>query len=30
MFIEQDVTYWATSGRAMLRQNLEEKFGKLP
>jgi hypothetical protein len=29
-FIEQDITYWASSGRAMLRKWLEEKFGPLP
>jgi hypothetical protein len=30
LFIEQDITYWATSGRAMLRKGFEEKFGPLP
>jgi hypothetical protein len=30
MFIEQDITYWAASGRAMLRGHFEEKFGRLP
>lgn len=30
LFIEQDITYWATSGRVMLRRGLEEKFGRLP
>ena len=30
LFIEQDITYWATSGRAMLRRGFEEKFGRLP
>lgn len=30
LFIEQDITYWATSGRAMLRRHFEDKFGQLP
>src|SRR5436309_3805828 len=30
LFIEQNITYWATSGRAMLRSFLEGKFGPLP
>lgn len=30
LFIEQDITYWATSGRAMLRRGFEEQFGRLP
>lgn len=30
LFIEQDITYWATSGRAMLRKGFEAKFGPLP
>ncbi len=29
-FIEQDVTYWTDSGRHMLRDGFEDKFGKLP
>ena len=29
-FIEQDVTYWTDSGRHMLRDSFDEKFGKLP
>lgn len=30
LFIEQDITYWASSGRAMLRRGFEDKFGPLP
>ncbi|MEI7851476.1 MAG: hypothetical protein WCH86_06545 [Kiritimatiellales bacterium] len=29
-FIEQDVTYWTESGRHMLRDGFEGRFGKLP
>lgn len=29
-FIEQDVTYWTDSGRHMLRDGFESRFGKLP
>jgi hypothetical protein len=29
-FIEQDVTYWTESGRHMLRNAFEGKFGKFP
>jgi hypothetical protein len=29
-FIEQDVTYWTDSGRHMLRDGFESKFGKFP
>jgi hypothetical protein len=29
-FIEQDVTYWTESGRHMLRQAFEAKFGTFP
>ena len=29
-FIEQDVTYWTDSGRHMLRDGFEDKFGSLP
>ena len=30
LFIEQDITYWAMSGRAMLKEGLEDKLGPLP
>jgi len=29
-FIEQDVTYWTESGRHMLREGFESRFGKFP
>jgi len=30
LFIEQDVTYWTESGRQMIREWMEERFGHLP
>ena len=30
LFIEQDVTYWTESGRQMLREWIEDRFGSLP
>jgi hypothetical protein len=30
LFIEQDVTYWSYSGRAMLRGGIEKAFGPFP
>src|SRR5262249_2372489 len=30
LFLEQDLTYWAGSGRWMLRRGIEERYGSLP